>query len=317
MDALRRNQYLQTIGVDVWVPRRPVASEADSRAATAASEAPAPMAGIAASAARGSPAAEAGTTRAATSAHAAPSSMAGIAVSAGRGSQVAEAGTMTVTSRAPAATQVADVMDGSSAHDAVTPTLKPPAGTTTWESLRSEVLACTKCPLHASRTQGVFGVGNREAQWLVVGEAPGAEEDRRGEPFVGRAGHLLDAMLKAIGLSRGRNVYIANVLKSRPPGNRDPKPEEVAACLPYLMRQIELLKPRVMLAVGRIAAQNLLATDTPLGRLRGKVHHFGELNTPLIVTYHPAYLLRTPGDKRKAWEDLKFARSVFQGLNPT
>jgi DNA polymerase len=189
--------------------------------------------------------------------------------------------------------------------------------TTTWESLRSEVLACTKCTLHASRTQGVFGVGNREARWLVVGEAPGAEEDRRGEPFVGRAGHLLDAMLKAIGLSRGRNVYIANVLKSRPPGNRDPKPEEVAACLPYLMRQIELLKPRVMLAVGRIAAQNLLATDAPLGRLRGKVHHFGELNTPLIVTYHPAYLLRTPGDKRKAWEDLKFARSVFQGLNPT
>jgi DNA polymerase len=189
--------------------------------------------------------------------------------------------------------------------------------TTTWESLRSEVLACTRCALHASRTQGVFGVGNREAQWLVVGEAPGAEEDRRGEPFVGRAGHLLDAMLKAIGLSRGRNVYIANVLKSRPPGNRDPKPEEVAACLPYLMRQIELLKPRVMLAVGRIAAQNLLATDAPLGRLRGKVHHFGELNTPLIVTYHPAYLLRTPGDKRKAWEDLKFARSVFQGLNPT
>jgi uracil-DNA glycosylase len=151
----------------------------------------------------------------------------------------------------------------------------------------------------------------------VVGEAPGAEEDRRGEPFVGRAGHLLDAMLKAIGLSRGSNVYIANVLKSRPPGNRDPKPEEVAACLPYLMRQIELLRPRVMLAVGRIAAQNLLSTDAPLGRLRGKVHHFGELNTPLIVTYHPAYLLRTPSDKRKAWEDLKFARSVFQGLNAT
>src|SRR3569832_650018 len=195
----------------------------------------------------------------------------------------------------------------------VVPTI--PAGGTTWESLRAEVLACTKCTLHGSRTQGVFGVGSREAQWLVVGEAPGAEEDRRGEPFVGRAGHLLDAMLKAIGLSRGSNVYIANVLKSRPPGNRDPKPEEVAACLPYLMRQIELLRPRVMLAVGRIAAQNLLSTDVPLGRLRGKVHYFGELNTPLIVTYHPAYLLRTPSDKRKAWEDLKFARSVFTGLD--
>jgi len=181
-----------------------------------------------------------------------------------------------------------------------------------WEALHSEVLKCTKCGLHATRTQGVVGVGYRRADWLVIGEAPGAEEDRRGEPFVGRAGQLLDAMLRSIGLSRASNVYIANVLKSRPPGNRDPKPEEVAACLPYLLRQIELLQPRLMLAVGRIAAQNLLSTDMPLGRLRGKVHHFGELNTPLIVTYHPAYLLRTPADKRKAWEDLKFARSVFR-----
>jgi DNA polymerase len=146
----------------------------------------------------------------------------------------------------------------------------------------------------------VFGVGSRKSDWLVIGEAPGAEEDRRGEPFVGRAGQLLDAMLKAIGLSREANVYIANVLKSRPPGNRDPKPEEVAACMPYLMGQIRLLQPKVILAVGRIAAQNLLATDMPLGRLRGKVHHFGELNTPLIVTYHPAYLLRTPGSLRSA-----------------
>lgn len=149
---------------------------------------------------------------------------------------------------------------------------------------------------------------------MVIGEAPGADEDRKGEPFVGRAGQLLDAMLRAIGLDRGANVYIANVLKSRPPNNRDPKPEEVAACLPYLMRQIALLQPRLMLAVGRIAAQNLLSTDMSLGRLRGKVHHFGELNTPLIVTYHPAYLLRTAADKRKAWEDLKFARSVFLQL---
>ena len=183
-----------------------------------------------------------------------------------------------------------------------------------WDALRSEVLSCTKCALHQGRTQGVLGVGPRRADWMVIGEAPGAEEDRRGEPFVGRAGHLLDAMLHAIGLNRGTNVYIANVLKSRPPGNRDPKPEEVAACLPYLMRQIELLQPRLMLAVGRIAAQNLLSTDLSLGRLRGKVHHFGELNTPLIVTYHPAYLLRTPADKSKAWEDLKFARSVFRQL---
>ena len=183
-----------------------------------------------------------------------------------------------------------------------------------WQALRTEILGCTKCGLHKTRTQGVVGVGPRRTDWMVIGEAPGAEEDRRGEPFVGRAGHLLDAMLRAIGLDRGTNVYIANVLKSRPPNNRDPKPEEVAACLPYLMRQIVLLQPRLMLAVGRIAAQNLLSTDMSLGRLRGKVHYFGELNTPLIVTYHPAYLLRTPADKRKAWEDLKFARSVFRQL---
>jgi DNA polymerase len=190
----------------------------------------------------------------------------------------------------------------------------PPPGDSAarWEALRSEVLKCTRCPLHLTRTQGVFGVGPQRADWLVIGEAPGAEEDRRGEPFVGAAGQLLDAMLRAIGLDRSTNVYIANVLKSRPPGNRDPRPEEVAACLPYLVRQIALLQPKIMLAVGRIAAHNLLGTDVPLGRLRGHVHRFGELNTPLVVTYHPAYLLRTPADKRKAWEDLKFARSVYQ-----
>ncbi|MGA7539317.1 MAG: uracil-DNA glycosylase [Steroidobacteraceae bacterium] len=183
-----------------------------------------------------------------------------------------------------------------------------------WEALRAEVLQCTRCALHAGRTQGVVGVGNPRAEWMVIGEAPGAEEDRRGEPFVGRAGQLLDAMLRAIGLSRAENVYIANILKSRPPNNRDPRPEEVAACLPYLRRQIEMVRPRLLLAVGRIAAQNLLGTEESLSRLRGRVHRFGELNTPLVVTYHPAYLLRSPADKRKAWEDLKFARSVFRQL---
>lgn len=186
-----------------------------------------------------------------------------------------------------------------------------PSAAEAWRLLREEVSACTRCALHATRTQGVFGVGDLQAQWLVIGEAPGAEEDRRGEPFVGRAGQLLDSMLRAIGLARGDNVYIANILKSRPPGNRDPKPDEVAACMPFLERQVALLRPRLILAVGRIAAQTLLATDAPLARLRGRVHSFGELATPLVVTYHPAYLLRTPGDKRKAWEDLKFARSVF------
>ena len=182
-----------------------------------------------------------------------------------------------------------------------------------WGPLRERVAGCTLCDLCKTRTRTVFGVGNTRAEWLVIGEAPGAEEDRQGEPFVGRAGQLLNAMLLAIGLPR-ETVFIANVLKCRPPGNRDPKPEEVSRCLPYLSAQIALLKPKVILAVGRIAAQNLLATDAPLARLRGKLHTFGESNTPLVITYHPAYLLRAPADKRKAWEDLKFARATYQRI---
>jgi uracil-DNA glycosylase family 4 len=178
-----------------------------------------------------------------------------------------------------------------------------------WSELRERVAACTRCGLSATRTQTVFGVGNLQADWLVVGEAPGADEDRMGEPFVGRAGQLLNSMLLAIGLPR-EQVYIANVLKCRPPGNRDPSTTEAAECLPYLERQIALLKPKIMLVVGRIAAQNLLRTDKTLGSLRQQVHRFGLSEVPLVVTYHPAYLLRTPGDKRKAWEDLKFARDV-------
>jgi DNA polymerase len=240
MHPQQRRQYLEAIGIDVWVPR--------------------------------------GRAIAASPAAAAP-------------------GTAAPAATAPAATAP-----------------EPAAAAAQWEALRAEVRSCTRCPLHATRTQGVLGVGPQRADWLVIGEAPGAEEDRRGEPFVGAAGQLLDAMLRAIELDRRSNVYIANVLKSRPPNNRDPRPEEVEACLPYLVRQIELLRPRIMLAVGRIAAQNLLGTDAPLGRLRGRVHHFGARRTPLVVTYHPAYLLRTPSDKRKAWEDLKFARSVYQQL---
>jgi uracil-DNA glycosylase family 4 len=178
-----------------------------------------------------------------------------------------------------------------------------------WPELRARVAACTRCSLCQTRTQTVFGVGNQQAEWLIVGEAPGAEEDRQGEPFVGRAGQLLNSMLRAIGLAR-EQVYIANVLKCRPPGNRDPASGEAAECLPYLEQQIALLKPKLMLAVGRIAAQNLLRTDVTLGRLRQQVHRFGLSQVPLVVTYHPAYLLRTPADKRKAWEDLKFAREV-------
>jgi uracil-DNA glycosylase family 4 len=178
-----------------------------------------------------------------------------------------------------------------------------------WEQLRARVAACTRCALSKTRTQTVFGVGDPNADWLIVGEAPGAEEDRRGEPFVGRAGQLLNSMLRAIGLAR-EQVYIANVLKCRPPGNRDPEPQESAECLPYLERQIALLQPKIMLAVGRIAAQNLLKTEAPLARLRQQVHSFGVARLPLVITYHPAYLLRTPADKRKAWEDLQFAREV-------
>jgi uracil-DNA glycosylase family 4 len=178
-----------------------------------------------------------------------------------------------------------------------------------WPELQARVAACTRCVLHTTRTQTVFGVGSQQAQWLIVGEAPGAEEDARGEPFVGRAGQLLNSMLRAVGLAR-EQVYIANVLKCRPPGNRDPSGTEAAECLPYLEQQIALLKPKILLAVGRMSAQNLLRSDAPLGRLRQQVHRFGISQVPLVATYHPAYLLRAPVDKRKAWEDLKFAREV-------
>ena len=179
-----------------------------------------------------------------------------------------------------------------------------------WEALAVRVAACTACELHQGRTQTVFGVGHRQAQWMVIGEAPGAEEDKRGEPFVGRAGQLLTAMLGATGLPRPE-VYIANILKCRPPGNRDPRPEEVAQCEHFLARQIALVQPRLILAVGRIAAQNLLKVQTPLSRLRGHRHSYGPLEVPVVVTYHPAYLLRSPGEKRRAWEDLQFARQIF------
>jgi uracil-DNA glycosylase family 4 len=182
-----------------------------------------------------------------------------------------------------------------------------------WEPLRTLVSTCTRCVLHETRTQTVFGVGDLRARWMFIGEAPGADEDRQGEPFVGRAGQLLDSMIRALGYSRGE-VYIANVLKCRPPGNRDPRPEEARECRGYLERQIELVSPTLIVAVGRIAAQSLLATDTALARLRGRVHALGERRRPLVVVYHPAYLLRTPADKRKAWQDLLYAQDVFRRL---
>ncbi|MFN0160187.1 MAG: uracil-DNA glycosylase [Burkholderiales bacterium] len=181
-----------------------------------------------------------------------------------------------------------------------------------WPELATSVAACTACGLCGSRKNTVFGVGNRQAAWMIVGEAPGAEEDERGEPFVGQAGRLLDAMLAALALKRERDVYIANVLKCRPPGNRNPAPEEVARCAPYLTRQVALIKPRLLVLMGRFAAQTLLESEASIASMRGRVHQVGA--TPAIVTYHPAYLLRTPLDKARAWEDMLFARAVDRRL---
>lgn len=177
-----------------------------------------------------------------------------------------------------------------------------------WQQLENAVSACSKCGLHQTRTQTVFGVGDRNAELLIIGEAPGRDEDLQGEPFVGRAGQLLNAMLAAIGFQR-EQVYISNILKCRPPNNRDPRPEEAAACDLWLRQQIALLKPDVILALGRIAAHHLLNTDQSLGALRGKQYQYAGI--PLIVSYHPAYLLRKPIEKRKSWQDLKSVKSLL------
>ena len=179
-----------------------------------------------------------------------------------------------------------------------------------WQALRQKVISCQQCELHQTRIQTVFGVGNQQAEWMIIGEAPGADEDRQGEPFVGKAGKLLNAMLRAIGLQR-EEVYIANILKCRPPNNRDPNPEEAAQCMPYLIRQIQLVQPKLIVALGRVAAQRLLESNTSLGRMRGKLHHLEATGTPVIVTYHPAYLLRSPVEKAKAWDDLCYAKTII------
>lgn len=176
---------------------------------------------------------------------------------------------------------------------------------TDWAGLRAAVKTCERCKLCSTRTNTVFGVGPENATLMVVGEGPGADEDAQGEPFVGRAGKLLDEMLAAIGRSRRDSVFIANVVKCRPPGNRDPEVDEVEACRPFLEQQIRLVKPQLILGLGRIAAQRLLATDQPLTKLRGPIHAYGPERTPLFITYHPAYLLRSPREKAKSWDDLK------------
>ena len=187
--------------------------------------------------------------------------------------------------------------------------------TLAWPELRGAVAACRACALCETRRQTVFGVGHTQARWLIVGEAPGEQEDRQGEPFVGKSGQLLDNMLRAIGLTRGeadaaQQVYIANTLKCRPPGNRNPEPEELAQCEPFLIRQVELVKPRIILAMGRFAVQSLLRSHEPIGKLRGRVHRYQ--GVPLIVTYHPAYLLRNLEDKAKAWDDLCLALQTLK-----
>ncbi|MSQ60691.1 MAG: uracil-DNA glycosylase [Betaproteobacteria bacterium] len=181
-----------------------------------------------------------------------------------------------------------------------------------WAVLKDVVRACTQCPLHAGRKQSVFGVGDESASWLFVGEGPGAEEDAKGEPFVGQAGRLLDNMLASIGLQRGQDVYIANIVKCRPPGNRVPEPAEANACEPYLKRQIALIQPRLIVALGKTAADNLLQRQTSIASLRGSLHDYHGI--PLIVTYHPAYLLRNLPDKSKAWEDLCFVVETMTQL---
>jgi len=191
---------------------------------------------------------------------------------------------------------------------------KPDATALAWGPLRDAVRTCTRCVLHRTRTQTVFGVGNESARWMIVGEAPGGEEDRQGEPFVGPAGQLLNEMLRAVGLERS-DVFIANILKCRPPENRDPKLEEISACADHLAAQMRLVSPKLILAVGRIAAQTLLQQMVPVGRLRGRAHAYGPGGIPLVVTYHPAYLLRSPGEKRKAWDDLRLARSLVDPLS--
>ncbi|KPF59461.1 DNA polymerase [beta proteobacterium AAP51] len=274
-----QRQLLQGMGLRVWAPGPAAASEPQQPPAAATPRALAP--GL----------------------HEAAASPAALAASTARG-LAAPAAPGTAVSAPPPALNPAVV------------STRPELAALGWPELRDSVAACRACGLCESRTQTVFGVGHPQAHWLVVGEAPGEDEDRQGEPFVGASGQLLDRMLAALQLSRGtegppeRSVYIANTLKCRPPRNRNPSAEELAQCEPFLVRQIELLRPRIILALGRFAVQALLRSDAPIGRLRGQVHRYQ--GVPLVVSYHPAYLLRSLPEKAKAWEDLCLAADVLQ-----
>jgi len=232
---------------------------------------------------------------------------ASIATQGSAAARVAEIPVVPVEQRGPAKTETSGI-----------PAVSPVSGVAEldWPQLKKRVSACTICKLRAGCTQTVFGVGDEHADWLFVGEGPGAEEDALGEPFVGQAGRLLDNMLLAIKLKRGNNVYIANIVKCRPPGNRNPEADEIASCLPYLQRQIELIKPKLIVALGKVASNALLGRDATLASLRGKLHDYR--GTPVIVTYHPAYLLRSPSEKAKAWQDLCVAQhKMHESEQPT
>jgi DNA polymerase len=271
MDERRRLDYLGAMGVDVWMSRHVAAGAVDSAEETALVETASPVPG------QDAPSSVTPSTQ---PAHPTPSA------------------------RAAAPEVVPEpVVSGPLEPDPSGGLSSPDPAKMDWDALETAVSGCRACGLCETRTNTVFGVGSRTADLLIVGEAPGADEDRAGEPFVGRAGQLLNRMLAAIGLARDQ-VYIANVLKCRPPGNRDPRPEEAKECEAYLMRQIELLGPRAILCVGRVAAQHVLQTDAPLGSLRGRWLEFRAGSIPLRVTYHPAYLLRSPDQKVKVWEDL-------------
>ncbi|MGX6564681.1 uracil-DNA glycosylase [Cupriavidus necator] len=279
----RRAQFLEVLGIPTeWVPRERADAQAEAAPEVAVAQAAMPVAEA--------PVAEVAAVVAAPAAEPAMPVPAPVAPP---------------VSRAPAAPALvpAGPEPGSAQADR-----EAAIASMEWPALDAAVAGCTACGLCQHRTNTVFGVGDRQAEWMLVGEAPGENEDLQGEPFVGQAGKLLDNMLGALGLVRGRNVFIANVLKCRPPGNRNPEPEEVAQCEPFLRRQIALVKPRVIVVLGRFAAQSLLRSTTPIGKLRGTVHSYEGI--PVVVTYHPAYLLRTLTDKARAWEDLCLAREV-------
>lgn len=291
LDPVRRRRYLEAMGIQVWQRRAgPAAGEGDEAARATVQAADSAFSGAEAGVALSVvPAAPAEPALPATPITSVSPPVPMPFTGSGRG-EFPDTGHGVVASPAPPVAEA-----NSFPADAV--------ATLGWEDLRGAVAACRACGLCETRTQTVFGVGRRDADLMLIGEAPGAEEDRRGEPFVGRAGQLLDRMLAAICLSRDQ-VYIANILKCRPPGNRDPKPEEAAACRAFLLRQIALVQPRVLVSLGRISAQNLLETDEAVGRLRGRWRSFGSGALPLMVTYHPSYLLRSPEQKARAWQDL-------------